>query len=143
VVVGFTHRVSRAGDPLPHDHLIIINRTQGRDRQWRTLDSRDLLAHRLAADAVYRAAYQRELTRSLGIEWGESDRWGNRPMVGMLQELAKRFSKRHEQITAELERLQPVDGLAGDAVAAALLKVPALRVGAEGRSGSVIPYRSR
>ncbi len=110
VVVGFTHRVSRAGDPLPHDHLIIINRTQGPDGVWRTLDSRDLLAHRLAADAVYRAAYQRELTRSLGIEWGQADRWGNRPIVGMPEDLVRAFSKRHEQISAELDRLEREEG---------------------------------
>jgi conjugative relaxase-like TrwC/TraI family protein len=110
VVVGFAHRVSRAGDPLPHDHLIIINRTQGPDGQWRTLDSRDLLAHRLAADTVYRAAYQRELSRTLGIEWGEADRWGNRPIVGMPEDLVRAFSKRHAQITAELERLAREEG---------------------------------
>jgi conjugative relaxase-like TrwC/TraI family protein len=52
VAVGFTHRISRAGDPLPHTHLVIVNRTQGPDGDWRTLDSRDLLAHRQAA---YRA----------------------------------------------------------------------------------------
>jgi conjugative relaxase-like TrwC/TraI family protein len=40
VAVGFTHRVSRGGDPLPHTHLVIVNRTQGPDGQWRTLDSR-------------------------------------------------------------------------------------------------------
>jgi conjugative relaxase-like TrwC/TraI family protein len=110
VAVGFTHRISRAGDPLPHTHLIIVNRTQGPDGIWRTLDSRDLLAHRLAADAIYRAAYQRELTRSLGIEWEEADRWGNRPIVGMPHELVKRFSKRHAQITAELDRLEREEG---------------------------------
>jgi len=110
VVVGFTHRISRAGDPLPHTHLIIINRTQGPDGGWRTLDSRDLLAHRQAADVIYRAAYQRELTRSLGIEWGQPDRWGNRAIVGMPPELVRAFSKRHEQITAELERLEREEG---------------------------------
>jgi conjugative relaxase-like TrwC/TraI family protein len=110
LAVGFTHRVSRAGDPLPHTHLIIINRTQGPDGVWRTLDGHDLLAHRMAADAVYRAAYQRELTRSLGIEWGEADRWGNRPIAGMPPELVKAFSKRHEQITQELERLEREEG---------------------------------
>jgi conjugative relaxase-like TrwC/TraI family protein len=68
VAVGFTHRVSRAGDPLPHTHLVIVNRTQGPDGGWRTLDSRDLLAHRQAADAIYRATYQHQLTRTLGIE---------------------------------------------------------------------------
>jgi len=74
LAVGFTHRTSRASDPLLHTHLVIVNRTLGPDGEWRTLDSRDLLHHRLAADAVYRAAYQRELTRSLGIRWSEADR---------------------------------------------------------------------
>jgi conjugative relaxase-like TrwC/TraI family protein len=112
VAVGFTHRVSRAGDPLPHTHLIIINRTHGPDGVWRTLDGHDLLAHRMAADAVYRAAYQRELTRLLGIEWGEADRWGNRPIAGMPGELVEAFSKRHEQITTELDRLEREEGKA-------------------------------
>jgi conjugative relaxase-like TrwC/TraI family protein len=31
LAVGFTHRVSRAGDPLLHTHLVIVNRTQGPD----------------------------------------------------------------------------------------------------------------
>jgi conjugative relaxase-like TrwC/TraI family protein len=110
LAVGFTHRVSRAGDPLPHTHVIIINRTQGPDGVWRTLDGHDLLAHRMAADAIYRAAYQRELTRSLGVEWGEADRWGNRPIVGMPSELVRAFSKWHEQITQELERLEREEG---------------------------------
>jgi conjugative relaxase-like TrwC/TraI family protein len=110
VAVGFTHRVSRAGDPLPHTHLVIVNRTQGPDGQWRTLDSWDLLAYRQAADAIYRATYQHELTRALGIEWGEPDRWGNRPIVGMPEELVRAFSKRHEQISAELERLEREEG---------------------------------
>jgi conjugative relaxase-like TrwC/TraI family protein len=93
VVVGFDHRTSREGDPLPHTHLIIANRTQGPDGRWTTLDGRDLYAHRRAADAIYRAAYQRSLTRSLGIAWGEADRWGNRPIVGMPTELVRAFSK--------------------------------------------------
>jgi conjugative relaxase-like TrwC/TraI family protein len=110
LAVGFTHRTSRAGDPLLHTHLVIVNRTQCPDGQWRTLDSRDLLAHRQAADAIYRAAYQTELTRSLGIRWGEPDRWGNRAIQGMPEGLVRVFSKRHEQITAELERLGREDG---------------------------------
>jgi len=106
VVVGFDHRTSREGDPLPHTHLIIANRVQGPDGRWTTLDGRDLYAHRLAADAMYRAAYQRSLTRSLGIQWGEADRWGNRPITGMPAEVVRAFSKRHEQITEHLARLE-------------------------------------
>jgi len=104
LAVGFTHRTSRAGDPLLHTHLIIANRTQGPDGQWRTLDSRDLLNHRSTADAMYRAAYQHELTRTLGVRWQEPDRWGNRAIQGMPEELRRGFSKRHEQIAAELGR---------------------------------------
>ncbi len=110
LAVGFTHRTSRASDPLLHTHLVIVNRTLGPDGEWRTLDSRDLLHHRLAADAVYRAAYQHELTRSLGIRWSEADRWGNRRIQGMPTELVWAFSKRHQQITAELERLEREEG---------------------------------
>jgi conjugative relaxase-like TrwC/TraI family protein len=106
VVVGFDHRTSREGDPLPHTHLIIANRTQGPDGRWTTLDGRDLYAHRRAADALYRAAYQHSLTRSLGIAWGEADRWGNRPIVGMPPEVVRAFSKRSEQITEHLAQLE-------------------------------------
>jgi conjugative relaxase-like TrwC/TraI family protein len=38
VVVGFDHRTSREGDPLPHTHLIIANRVQGPDGRWTSLD---------------------------------------------------------------------------------------------------------
>jgi conjugative relaxase-like TrwC/TraI family protein len=106
VVVGFDHRTSREGDPLPHTHLIIANRTQGPDGRWTTLDGRDLYAHRRAADAIYRAAYQRSLTRSLGIAWGEADRWGNRPIIGMPAEVVGAFSKRSQQITERLAQLE-------------------------------------
>jgi conjugative relaxase-like TrwC/TraI family protein len=106
VVVGFDHRTSREGDPLPHTHLIIANRVQGPDGRWTTLDGRDLYRHRLAADALYRAAYQRALTRELGVAWGEADRWGNRPIDGMQVEVVRAFSKRHDQITEHLAQLQ-------------------------------------
>jgi flagellar biosynthesis GTPase FlhF len=95
---------SRAGDPLLRTHMIITNRTQGPDGQWRTLDSRDLLNHRATADAMYQAAYQQELTRMLGVKWEAPDRWGNRAIQGMPEELRRGFSKRHEQISAELQR---------------------------------------
>jgi conjugative relaxase-like TrwC/TraI family protein len=104
LAVGFTHRTSRAGDPLLHTHLIITNRTRGPDGQWRTLDSRDLLNHRATADTMYQVAYQAELTRTLGVRWEAPDRWGNRAVEGMPEELRRGFSKGHEQINAELER---------------------------------------
>jgi conjugative relaxase-like TrwC/TraI family protein len=69
------------------------------------MDGRDLYRHRLAADAIYRATYQRELVRTLGVEWTAADTHGNRELAGMPKELVRSFSKRTDQIDAELDRL--------------------------------------
>jgi conjugative relaxase-like TrwC/TraI family protein len=106
LAVGFDHRTSRAGDPLLHTHVIVANRVQGPDGRWTALDGRDLYRHRLAADAIYRGTYQRELSRSLGVAWSEPDRWGNRELAGMPPELLKTFSKRADAIDGEVERLE-------------------------------------
>jgi conjugative relaxase-like TrwC/TraI family protein len=106
LAVGFDHRTSREGDPLLHTHLVVANRVQGPDGRWTALDGRDLYRHRLAADAVYRASYQRELSRSLGVEWTAADRQGNRELQGMPEALLRAFSKRSDQIGLEVERLE-------------------------------------
>jgi conjugative relaxase-like TrwC/TraI family protein len=105
LAVGFDHRTSREGDPLLHTHLVIANRVQGPDGRWTALDGRDLYRHRLAADAIYRATYQRELVRTLGVEWTAADTHGNRELQGMSEALVRGFSKRTGQIDAELDRL--------------------------------------
>ena len=104
--VGFDHRTSREGDPLLHTHLVVANRTQGPDGRWTALDGRDLYRHRLAADAIYRATYQRQLSRTLGVEWTAADAHGNRELQGVPEELLRAFSKRSDQIDLEVERLQ-------------------------------------
>jgi conjugative relaxase-like TrwC/TraI family protein len=106
LAVGFDHRTSREGDPLLHTHLVVANRVQGPDGRWTALDGRDVYRHRRAADAIYRAFIQRELTRTLGVAWTAADRWGNRELQGMPNELVRGFSKRTEQVNAEVERLE-------------------------------------
>jgi conjugative relaxase-like TrwC/TraI family protein len=105
LAVGFDHRTSREGDPLLHTHLVIANRVQGPDGRWTALDGRGLYRHRLAADAIYRATYQRELVRTLGVEWTAADTHGNRELQGVSEALVRSFSKRTGQIDAELDRL--------------------------------------
>jgi conjugative relaxase-like TrwC/TraI family protein len=105
LAVGFDHRTSREGDPLLHTHLVVANRVQGPDGRWTALDGRDLYRHRLAADAIYRGTYQRELVRTLGVEWTAADRHGNRELQGIPEDLVRSFSKRTGQIDAELDRL--------------------------------------
>jgi conjugative relaxase-like TrwC/TraI family protein len=104
--VGFDHRTSREGDPLLHTHLVVANRVQGPDGRWTALDGRDVYRHRLAADAIYRASYQRELVQTLGVEWTPADTNGNRELQGMPEELVRLFSKRAGQIELEVERLE-------------------------------------
>jgi conjugative relaxase-like TrwC/TraI family protein len=106
LAVGFDHRTSREGDPLLHTHLVVANRIQGPDGRWTALDGRDLYRHRLAADAIYRASYQRELSRTLGVEWTPADSHGNRELQGIPKELLRAFSKRSDQIDLEVERLE-------------------------------------
>jgi conjugative relaxase-like TrwC/TraI family protein len=105
LAVGFDHRTSREGDPLVHTHLVVANRVQGPDGRWTALDGRDLYRHRLAADAIYRATYQRQLSRTLGVEWTAADQHGNRELQGMPENLVRSFSKRTGQIDLEVERL--------------------------------------
>jgi conjugative relaxase-like TrwC/TraI family protein len=105
LAVAFDHRTSREGDPLLHTHLVVANRVRGPDGRWTALDGRDLYRHRLAADAIYRATYQRELTRTLAVEWTAADTHGNRELQGIPEDLIRSFSKRTNQIDAELDRL--------------------------------------
>ncbi|MGH8934180.1 MAG: MobF family relaxase [Egibacteraceae bacterium] len=101
--VGFDHRASRPGDPLPHTHVIVINRAQGPDGRWTALDARPLFVELKNADAIYRAGYQREVTRQLGLEWGPPDAEGNRELVGLPDEVLRHFSKARCAIEEELE----------------------------------------
>jgi conjugative relaxase-like TrwC/TraI family protein len=105
LAVGFDHRTSREGDPLLHTHLVVANRVQGPDGRWTAVDGRDVYRHRLAADAIYRATYQRELVRTLGVEWTVADAHGNRELQGLPEELIRWFSKRTDQIELEVGRL--------------------------------------
>jgi conjugative relaxase-like TrwC/TraI family protein len=102
LAVGVDHRTSREGDPLLDTHLVIANRVQGPDGLGRP---GPVPPHRLAADASYRATYQRELVRTLGVEWTAADTYGNRERQGMPEALVRGFSKRTGQIDAELDRL--------------------------------------
>jgi conjugative relaxase-like TrwC/TraI family protein len=105
LAVGFDHRTSREGDPLLHTHLVVANRVQGPDGRWTSLDGRDLYRHRLAADAVYRASYQLELARTLGVAWTAADAHGNRELAGIPDDLVRLFSKRTDQIDQAVQEL--------------------------------------
>ena len=73
VAVAFEHRMSRAGDPQYHTHVLVQNAAQGPDGRWTALDSDRLYAQLMAADHLYLAAERAALTQRLGVRWGPVD----------------------------------------------------------------------
>jgi conjugative relaxase-like TrwC/TraI family protein len=102
------HLTTRAGDPEPHDHILIANLTQMLDEVggWKALDTgglRDLIH---AATMVGRlAAAQRAVELGYAIEpdpgpSGKLDHWR---ITGIPDHVLELFSKRSGEIDAELE----------------------------------------
>lgn len=103
-VIGasFRHRITRAGDPHLHTHLVVANLSRDAQR-WSALDGRGLYAHRAAADALYHAALRDQLTSRLGVAW-QAPRRGRADLAGVEREVVVAFSRRSTAIAAEVGR---------------------------------------
>jgi conjugative relaxase-like TrwC/TraI family protein len=125
VAVAFEHRLSRAGDPQYHTHVLVQNTAQGPDGRWTALDSDRLYAHLMAADHLYLAAERAALTERLGVRWGPVDeRSGAAEIVGLdYRGLIERFSKRSEQIDHWLAE-QGLSGIKASSAAAVATRAP-------------------
>ena len=69
--VKYEHRTSRAGDPHVHSHVLLANRQLCADGKARSLDGVSLYHEARAAGMLYQAVLREELSRSLGVAWGE------------------------------------------------------------------------
>ena len=105
---AFEHRSSRCGDPQLHTHVVLANLLHGVDGKWSALDTREIYAQARTAGFVYQAVLRGELTRTLGVSWGEV-RHGQAEIAGLPPGLLLLFSKRRQQIEAQLE-LVGLDG---------------------------------
>jgi conjugative relaxase-like TrwC/TraI family protein len=125
VAVAFEHRMSRAGDPNAHTHVLVQNAAQGPDGRWTALDSDRLYAHLMTADHLYLAAERAALTERLGVRWGPVDeRSGAAEIVGLDDRaLIERFSKRSEQIHEWLAE-QGLSGIKASSAAAVATRAP-------------------
>ena len=103
----FLHHLSRDGDPQLHVHVAIWNRVQradGADDKWRTLDSRTLHNQRLAVAPVADRIMETKLTALGYVMVPRAD--GNGAEVGgVSQDVMDLFSSRAVAVTGELERL--------------------------------------
>jgi conjugative relaxase-like TrwC/TraI family protein len=104
---AFRHRVSRAGDPHLHTHVVTANMVQGGDGRWYAADGRALYREAKTAGMLYRAQLRHEL-RSLGLQWVVR-RDGLSEAGGIPAEVLAAFSRRRGEIVARLGEL----GLSG------------------------------
>src|SRR5829696_960400 len=125
VAVAFEHRMSRAGDPNSHTHVLVQNAAQGPDGRWTALDSDRLYAHLMAADHLYLAAERAALTQRLSVRWGPVDeRSGAAEILGLDDRtLIERFSKRSEQIDQWLDS-HGLSGIKASSAAAVATRAP-------------------
>jgi conjugative relaxase-like TrwC/TraI family protein len=101
------HATSRAGDPLPHDHVLIANLTEMLDRAggWKALDTagiRDLVHAATMAGRMAAAAKAVELGYAIEPDHGPSGRLDHWGIAGIPTEVAELFSKRSAAIEEEL-----------------------------------------
>ena len=103
----FLHHLSRDGDPQLHVHVAIWNRVQradGADTKWRTLDSRSLHNQRLAVAPVADRILETKLS-ALGYAMVPRADGNGAEVGGVSQDVIDLFSSRAVAVTGELDRL--------------------------------------
>jgi hypothetical protein len=103
----FLHHLSRDGDPQLHVHVAIWNRVQradGADGKWRTLDSRTLYGQRLGVAPVADRILETRLS-ALGYAMVPRPDGNGAEIGGVSQQVMDLFSSRAVAVTGELERL--------------------------------------
>ncbi|HET6293693.1 MAG TPA: MobF family relaxase, partial [Kribbella sp.] len=98
-IASFFQHDSRDHDPQLHIHNAILNRVQGPDGKWRTLDGQALYKYRAAAGAVGERVMEQHLTRTLGVEFKLRADGEAREIVGIEQPVMDLFSSRRRAIT--------------------------------------------
>src|SRR2546423_1220905 len=102
---AYQPRTSRAQDPHLHTHVIVANMAHTpSDGKWRALDGEPILkSYRLAAGYLYQAQLRAELTRTLGVEWGEPHK-GMAELRHVRREVIREFSTRRAQVVEQVDR---------------------------------------
>ncbi len=103
----FLHHLSRDGDPQLHVHVAIWNRVQradGADGKWRTLDSRTLHNQRLGVAPVTDWGLETRLS-ALGYAMVLREDGNGAEVGGVGQDVMDLFSSRAVAVTGELKKL--------------------------------------
>ena len=103
----FLHHISRDGDPHLHVHIAVWNRVQradGADKKWRTLDSRSLHNQRLAVAPLTDRLVETKLS-TLGYAMVPREDGNGAEVGGISQDVMNLFSSRSRALTPELKTL--------------------------------------
>jgi conjugative relaxase-like TrwC/TraI family protein len=106
---AYTHEMSRSGDPHLHTHVVVANAVHGPDGRYSAPDMRPVYHAAKTAGTLAEAVLRHELTRTLGVEWGEV-RNGMADIAGIPAQVLAHFSSRHAEI-AELAAARGSRGL--------------------------------
>ena len=103
------HATSRAGDPCPHDHVLLANLVEMKDEKggWKAADTALWREHLHAATMAGRVAAARvavELGYAIEPDPGPSGRLGHWKIAGVPDEVMELHSKRAAEIEAECQR---------------------------------------
>src|SRR5918995_804903 len=101
VAASFRHRMSRAGDPQLHTHVLIANLIRTEDGEWRSLDGQRLYRRAKTAGYLYQAHLRSELSRELGLAFREVHR-GAAEIAGIPDQTLRAFSRRRAEIEARM-----------------------------------------
>ena len=97
VAAAYRHRLSRAGDPQLHTHVVAANLTRA-DGRFTSLDAHALYEHKSAAGAVYRSVLRAEVREQLpSVQWRGAGR-GLFEIDGVPDEVLRHFSQRRAEI---------------------------------------------
>lgn len=99
VAAAYQHETSRAGDPHLHTHVIVPNKQPRADGKLAAVDTVSLWHEARAGGVIYQATMRRQLTQSIGAEWGPVDpHTGMAELVGIDPEVIKAHSQRSTQL---------------------------------------------
>ncbi|GAA4978200.1 MobF family relaxase [Pseudonocardia tropica] len=104
-VASFFQHDSRDRDPQLHIHNAILNRIQGPDGVWRTLDSRAIHRWRAGAGAVGERTTEERLAATIGTLVATRPDGKSREVVGVSAEAMSLVSNRRHAVTAKAAEL--------------------------------------
>ncbi|MFG1635419.1 MobF family relaxase [Pseudonocardia alni] len=104
-VASFFQHDSRDRDPQLHIHNTILNRVEGPDGTWRTVDGRSLHRWRPAAAAVAERTTEERITASLGLVMATRPDGKAREVVGVSEQAMSLISTRRHKVTAKTAEL--------------------------------------